>query len=112
MKSTIFINILVTSYISSSHKDPSTKYCLQTYEFKISESAAPGTKIGQVVIYDGDGIDQLELSIREQQARKNFRIESSGELYTNRKLDFEAVQRLVLEHCLCVSLAILFATWG
>jgi len=61
----------------------------QVYEFEVSESVAPGTAVGRVVVNDGDGSESVTLQIRDVTARQYFRVQSNGQIFTNRKIDYE-----------------------
>ena len=51
----------------------------------------PGTIVGQVEIVDGDGLESVTVSIRDQSAKEFFSVRNNGELVTNKKLDFESL---------------------
>ena len=64
---------------------------LQEYVFDLDELVPPGTVVGKVGIVDGDGLESVTISIRDQSAKEFFTIRNNGELVTNKKLDFESL---------------------
>ena len=73
------------------------KILFQSYEFAIKESIPTGSLVGSVAVSDGDGLDTVNLIIRDVTATQYFRIKPNGQIFTNRKIDYEQVQRYVAE---------------
>ena len=70
-----------------------TDSIIKVYEFEVSESVSPGTAVGRVVVNDGDGSESVTLQIRDVTARQYFRVQSNGQIFTNRKIDYEQKKR-------------------
>merc|ERR1719215_374068 len=82
------IKILVQIADQNEHKP---KFLKKEYVFDLDELVPPGTVVGQVEIVDGDGLESVTVSIRDQSAKEFFSVRNNGELVTNKKLDFESL---------------------
>ena len=73
--------------------NPYNKQIFQEYEFTIAENVDPGTLVGKVGLSDGDGLDEVDVAIRDIQAAEYFTFNKMGQILTNKKIDFEKTPR-------------------